>query len=528
MTDAYPLRKKSNQPTIINVIQMRKQCTKKEKMHQDKNNMFFLIGLMNIVWFIFRTGGKPSRANYPCQVSALQNSNLWIATYIVPLTQGLHLDTQNLFENKKIIGSIAVISLVGGGAFYYFSTPSIATVDRSTLENGLILEAVTATETPVSDIFAVTKTMGNDGGVEKLLQLMDSQDLTFYNSDKEGAKKGSDGLIVSDDVVLIKVNCQWDERGGTNTDLLRELITAITSHPDGFTGEIIVADNGQGDDHRGAKGFGGSFTWENNNAVDTNQTVQDVVESFSSSKVSTYLWDTITKTRVNEYSEGDIEDGYVIEDEVIEGPDLMISYPKFVTEYGTFVSFKNGIWDPKKQEYDTLKLKVINLSNLKGHAWYGVSASVKNYMGVPTDILTSEVSGKHYHSHLSIGKGGMGTMMVKTRYPVLNIIDAIWIQTNPVAGPRNRYDWATPTNVIIAGTDPVALDYWSAKYILNKCHEIAKGEKSPHLDPDYTDGFGWGTCFGVYLRHSADELIKGGYDITLDESRMNVFITENT
>ena len=44
----------------------------------------------------------------------------------------------------------------------------------------------------------------------------------------------STGLIAKDDVVIIKVNSQWDERGGTNTDLVKALIQAIVDHPDGF------------------------------------------------------------------------------------------------------------------------------------------------------------------------------------------------------------------------------------------------------------------------------------------------------
>ena len=61
-------------------------------------------------------------------------------------------------------------------------------------------------------------------------------------------------------MVIIKVNCQWDERGGTNTDLLKALIQGLIDHPDGFTGEIIVSDNGQSET-RGSLGRGGSFTY---------------------------------------------------------------------------------------------------------------------------------------------------------------------------------------------------------------------------------------------------------------------------
>ena len=75
---------------------------------------------------------------------------------------------------------------------------------------------------------------------------MGSHGLYLLKSSETGSIKGPDGLIGSDDVLLIKNNCQWKERGGTNTDLVRELIHTITQHPDGFNGEIIVVDNGQG------------------------------------------------------------------------------------------------------------------------------------------------------------------------------------------------------------------------------------------------------------------------------------------
>ncbi|MGQ9782127.1 MAG: hypothetical protein ACUVQ8_07790 [Nitrososphaeria archaeon] len=58
----------------------------------------------------------------------------------------------------------------------------------------------------------------------------------FYKSEKKGNNQGPEGLIARDDVLIIKVNSQWNERGGTNTDLLRKIIGAIIVHPNGFTG----------------------------------------------------------------------------------------------------------------------------------------------------------------------------------------------------------------------------------------------------------------------------------------------------
>jgi hypothetical protein len=484
----------------------------------------FLIGVLSIVWFLARTGRKPSRAVYPCQQAVSLNGNLWIATYIIPVFSGIQMSSTGFLENKRNLGLIAVgIVAIGAGAYWYYGSNGVVTIDSASLENGLTLSALTAIESPSSDIFAVTQTTGSDGGVDTLVRLMGSQDLKLYQSSRNGATKGPEGLISADDVVIIKVNCQWDERGGTNTDLLKSVIQALVDHPDGFTGEVIISDNGQGE-NRGSLRLGGSFTYPNNNAEDTSQSIQDVVDGFSEFQVSTYLWSDITETRAYEFSEGNMEDGYVVEsDHIHEITGLTVSYPKFTTTYGTHVSFKHGVWDG---EYDSEKLKVINLSMLKSHSVYGASASVKNYMGVPSDLLTGELSGQYLNTHYTIGRGGMGTLMVNTRYPVLNIIDSIWVNSIPLNGPWTPYSASTQINIITASTDPVALDYWSVKYILLQNWEDRTGEVSVSMNPDNVDNNN-PTFFGNWLRLSMNELVRGGYPVNIEESHMNVFIADN-
>jgi hypothetical protein len=490
-------------------------------------NNFFILGILSIVWLVARTGRKPSRASYPCQQTAALNGNLWFVTYIAPVFSSLPAIAPGVFKKKQTLAVVAVIIIAaGGGAYWYYGRTGIITVDSATLDNGLTISSLTAVNTPSSDIFVVTNTNGADGGIDILLKLMGSQDLKLYQSSGTGATRGSEGLIASDDVVIIKVNCQWDERGGTNTDLLKALIQALIDHPDGFTGEIIVSDNGQGED-RGSLSRGGSFTFPRNNALDTSQSIQDVVDGFSGSRVSTYLWSDITETRAYEFSEGDMDDGYVVEEMVHVSTGLMVSYPKFTTEYGTHVSFKNGVWSVEDGEYDSDGLKVINLSMLKSHSVYGATASVKNYMGVPTDLLTGEIAGEYLNTHRTIGRGGMGTLMVNTRYPVLNIIDSIWINPVPLNGPWTPYWKATQMNIITASIDPIALDYWSVKNILLQNWENRSGEVSVSMDPDNTDDMDPG-FFGNWLRLSRDEIEKGGYQVNIEESNMNVFIAENT
>lgn len=106
-------------------------------------------------------------------------------------------------------------------------------------------------EDPKSRIFRVYECPVHDGqmrhkGLDTLLDLLAESEFKFYRTNKIHPWGGPAGLIDADDVVLIKVNCQWKCRGTTNTDVLRGLIHRILEHPDGFNGEVVIFENGQG------------------------------------------------------------------------------------------------------------------------------------------------------------------------------------------------------------------------------------------------------------------------------------------
>jgi hypothetical protein len=463
---------------------------------------FFFIGLASLVWFLLRTGTKPSRIVYPCQRAALANASAWIALYILPLAGALK-------PSKRLLAlSLAALAVAAALAYVAFLRRAPAR------ELELSVESRSAKAEPHSTIFVVQGARGRDSDVLALIRLMGERGLKFYKSERVGDTMGPDGLIARDDVIIIKVNSQWDERGGTNTDLVKALIKAIVSHPDGFVGEIVIADNGQA--QYGSRGTGGSLNWERNNAEDPSQSMEKVAQAFASQgyRVSTYLWDTITLKRVREYWEGDLEDGYVVYDKPDPETGVVVSYPKFRTKYGTYISFKLGVWDPATKTYNSSKLKVINVPVLKTHAIYGVTACVKHYMGVVSDRLTN------HNPHNSVGTGGMGTVMVETRMPALNILDAIWINPHPRGGPATSYEEAVRANIIAASTDPVALDYWAAKYILMQAASKLGYRDLSSMDPDNTSP----RSFGSWLRLSMEELLRAGIFSTVDEDRIAVYV----
>ncbi|MBD3406327.1 MAG: DUF362 domain-containing protein [Candidatus Lokiarchaeota archaeon] len=481
-----------------------------------------IIAIMSGIWLALRSGLKPSRITYPCQRAALSNIDVF-KMMVVSLFPGI----ANTIVSKKsktllVMGGLLVTSMfvstnmVQNDYFY----PS--QIDYSTLPIQLD-EHIATLENP-SNLYYVRNASGQNGSMDlavtTLFSMLESNGESFYNSSE------SSGLISATDVIVFKVNAQWDRRGGTNNDLLRSLIQAILNHPDGFTGEIVICDNGQGYGH---------FDYGRSNAYNDSNNVLRVVESFHPAKVSAYLWDDLRTEEVAEFSTGDTDDGYVVSDSFDTETQLYVSYPKFTTVFGTNVSFKKGTYNGT--HYDSDKLKVINTNVLKSHRRYGVTACVKNYMGLPMGMIVNPISSIIPHEHFSIALGGMGALMAEVRAPILNILDMIWICPHPLeessrCGPDVMYTSAKFADIIAASTDPVALDYWSAKNVLCQAAEYLEYEKYSSMDPDYEPispsypgNHPMDESFHNYLNRSNEVLIEHGYSFTMDPDRMNVFIT---
>ncbi len=495
-----------------------------ERLLKTKSYLFF--GLLSFFWLIFRTGTKPTRIVYPCQRAAVNTVSMAAHTLlpaaVTSLFVGFSMRSLKISAAKiktglkrywkPLVALLIIVPTVGFGIAFLLNPPQPPVYPGDV---NLTLTPQTATSSPASDIFVLKSRPF--AHITNLINLMGSQGLDFYLSGTSGTNQGPSGLIDNNDVVLIKINSQWDERGGTNTDLLRELIQAILDHPDGFVGEIVIADNGQG--------FG-SLDWAENNAEDHSQSARDVVQSYSALyPVNLFDWQTIRGTEVEEYSDGNMDDGYILYD--LPDPDtgIYVSYPKFQTTDGTYISFRDGIWNGHSYEN---RLRVINFPILKSHHSYGVTSATKHYMGVESE--GSAVPGGLANGHFCVATGGMGTLLARTRFPVLNILDAIWVNANPWpsfhCGPSTGYEEATRINVLMASTDPVALDYWAAKYVLRQTANLTTSHDTYTLDPDNTIRGGLTEAFGIWLPLTEAELIQNGYSVTCDQSRMNVYIIQ--
>ena len=433
----------------------------------------------------------------------------------IPLWLAAGFSGTKRFVSKKATPILALLVI----ASLLFSTADLAgryivVGVTPNQELSLTLAPLRATGSPASNLYVVNGR--EQAHISNIINLMGANGLRFYKSVTNGENQGPDGLIAKNDVVLIKINEEWPYRGGTNTDLLKELIQALTNHPEGFTGEIIVADNGQ---------WQGNMNWPQSNAENHAQSTQDVVNQFP--QASTYSWIPIRHRRVQEYSQGDLTDGYILYDTPDPETGLKVSYPKFKTQLGTYVSFKQGIWNGTAYEK---RLKIINMPVLKSHSSYGVTAALKHYMGVQSQ---GEGQAGLANGHSSIATGGMGTLLAQTSIPTLNIIDAIWVNANPPgysgAGPSTPYNMATRVNVILASTDPVAIDYWAARHVLMQTSSLIGYTDTRSIDPDSTEKTGVsGEAFGVWIKLAEEEIADAGYTVTSNENKMNVYLQTET
>lgn len=363
-----------------------------------------------------------------------------------------------------------------------------------------------------SSIFVNLNSDGTDEGFDKLINLMEEKGLNFYKTNN------ADGIIGKDDVVILKINSQWDKRGGTNVDLVESVINGIINHPDNFKGEIIIADNGQR--QFGSNNNGGSLDWKQSNGQDKNRSMLDLIRDYKGRgySVSGYLWDKITTNKVQEFENGDMKQGFIVYDKPNQDTKITVSYPKFISESGSCISFKYGIWDKANQSYDFDKLKIINMPVLKTHFIYGVTGSVKAYMGVPSDKLTK-------NSHSTVGIGSMGTLMAETRVPDLNIMDAIYINASNGMfnkGPSTDYDKASFTKNILVSTDPIALDYYAAGQVLYPAIKNSDGKIKKINDRDRMEP----GSFGYWLRLSMYQLQKHGYKFVIDLDKIDIYSVE--
>jgi hypothetical protein len=175
----------------------------------------------------------------------------------------------------------------------------------------------------------------------------------------------------------------------------------------------------------------------------------------------------------------------------------IMTYPIIKTDKGTIIDFKHGIWE--KGSYTGQPLRFINFAALNHHSNYcGVTSAIKNYMGIadlsggPDPKNGGLLTRDYYNFHsFPFNKWSPGpepgmlgaeiAIFMKTiRKADLNITTAEW------TGLSSRIDVPiVQTRAVLASTDPVALDYHSAKYLLYANSRISVHNPDNKKSPVY-------------------------------------------
>ncbi len=360
---------------------------------------------------------------------------------------------------------------------------------------------------------------------------------------------GIETLIGKDDIVIIKPNGQKIRHNMTNTNTMLEFINQVLSIP-GFAGEVIIAEN----HHLHPDSAAGWTTDYKNGDYNLNELIA-YFNDRGVKNITKYHWrdaGTVPNAVVKDGERGKIVtgpdegDGYVWSDEEYsyQGCKTKMTYPIFTSSYsGVTIDFKNGAW--KDGKYTQQPVKFINMSALRNHSNAGVTATVKNYLGVvdltcgyhgleppgyynfhyiavdwPSisilrkamkSFITSKLAKKQKIIRKVAGfvgpqngaiGGAVGHFIKTIRKADLNIITAEY------AGHEGRHKQPGHTKTVLASTDPVALDYYAGKYLLYPLG----GERAEYNNPDNMRG-----TFRKYLELCCAEGVG-----TLNEAEMIV------
>lgn len=306
---------------------------------------------------------------------------------------------------------------------------------------------------------------------------------------------GIEKWIGSDHIVLIKPNVQWWNQGAPNLAALKTFVDLIMDRPGGFKGEVVLSENC----HRGPRPWesvssGWAHDFERNadlaKAPHLNELSRILKEKYGERFSICHLIDVgAGNKRVfgpidgtgYVYCDGSRGVPYIPCENEEKGPGhraTIMTYPIVRTDQGTIVDFKNGAWE--KGSYSGRPLRFINFSALNHHSTYcGMTSAIKNYMGItdlsggPDPMQGGRLTEKYFNFHSfpfnkwspgpspgMLGKA-VGTFMKTIRKADLNITTAEWIGLVSRTEPP-----VVRTRALLASTDPVALDYHAAKYLL--------------------------------------------------------------
>lgn len=462
---------------------------------------YWLIGPLALLWIALRSGTNPKRLAYPCQQAAMPVAFTWLAAVAAFFAGGLVLRRFAKFSAIAIIviGIVWFISVLPESSLSIPAIPPDLPVWHidGAISQVYVMDEIPPTSGSVAAGDAtVPDTHLGDPAIDTLLELMAAGGTYLHR----GAGH-PEGIVGSDDIVIIKGNFQWTSYNTTSTDRIKGLIWQILNHPDGFTGEIIVADNIQN--------FGVQVGPDDNNSEDPEQSIDDVVNTFNAKGYPVYLisWASFWSVVVEEYADDDYDNGYTYD------PATHVTYPKFTSPSAqTFISMRYGIWDFISHTYDPSRLCIIDFPVLKSHTLGGATVAIKNWVGMLTTAYYTQRYGgiNPLHDYYFFGEPALVARVMAVTFPKLTIVDAAWTTG---AGPIDLVN-VYNTNMLLGSTDPAAVSWYAAKFILTPL-----ATNPANSDPDNPSGL-YGRIlprWTTFLRDSA------GFACTEDSTEMAVY-----
>jgi hypothetical protein len=380
-------------------------------------------------------------------------------------------------------------------------------------------------------------------------------------------KVGVDKIIGEDDLVIIKVSAQWWNQGMTNVAAARRVIERVLARPN-FRGEIVVFENTHFRLPDGS-GLARAFTRPSERNVDVPgwATLGDLVASYrtsgapvsfvglvdgSASELAGDRWHDPEHAHGvyggddrGPIGAGDVRDGYrwdfarAFEKKRgwFETTRTPLTWPVFTSpRSGLQIDLADGVFEVKNgaRTKTSRKLTWLSLVTVNEHASTGVTACCKSSMGI-VDMSAGRFGthplGRGYNSIHYFGNpeaswrmaGPLAHFAREVRAPDLYLAVAEWVGVTPPASDASWNDDTMDLRVeqtaahrartVIAGVDPVAVDWWAAKNVLSPIADAAGGRLRATFDVRDPDA-----KFTKFLRYYR-EVLRGG---TMDDALITV------
>jgi hypothetical protein len=221
--------------------------------------------------------------------------------------------------------------------------------------------------------------------LEVLLELMAEAGLKLLRSNRDTAYTGPDGLIASEDVLLIRVDWSADRRQEREVRrILRGLMDRVLEHPDGYRGEVIILFDAASDG-----GFSPGGT-----AGEKHKPEMPKRKSKIPALPGAWLALPEGETRVSLLELGPLREKTISSDDHEQNGYCVVgrsAFLRFTSHGGRRIEIPHGIWDGGSYK-NGLKLIHLPLGPPLGAQGRGVKAILNPHAGLAMDVENARIT----------------------------------------------------------------------------------------------------------------------------------------